>query len=274
MNMAEYNLKITRFIVLLSITFILLISCEGEKVESQKIKSSITIDGIADDWSEYRQFYNEDWKTMYSIINDDTSISVLIQFRDNQLARKINTRGFTLWLNSEGDEDKNWGIHYEDRELMDKLLNEIAEAKRFPNNENREPAMNKSIEFKGTFSLIGENKNILSDNGQNGIYAGAFCDQGSYCFEYKILFNSDLFKIAPDSDLKFGIELAAVSEEFKEIMQRKMLDRKKGGMREGGVMRGGGRRGREMGGAPGGGKDNMMNDMETQEFWFSLELAK
>ena len=283
--MGMYVLKLTRFIILLTTTFILFNSCGGDKIESQWMKTPITINGIAADWSEYRQFYIEDWKTMYSIVNDDTSISLMIQFRDDQLARKINTRGFTLWLNSDGDEEKSFGIHYEDRKLMDKRINEMADGKSMPNRENKNSDMNNSVEFTGTFSLVDKDKSLLSENGQNGIYAEALYDQGSYCFEYKIMFdainfNSDLFKITLVSDLKFGIELAAVSEEFKEIMQQKMSGRMKDGMRpggggmRGGGVRGGGKRGSGMGGPPGGGRENMMQDVDAQEIWFSVELAK
>jgi len=282
--MGMYILKMTRFIVLLAITFVLLTSCGGDKIESQRMKAPITIDGIADEWNEYCQFYYEEWKTMYSIVNDDTSISIIIQFRDNQLARKINTRGFTIWLNSDGDEENNWGIHYEDRELMDKMLNDMADGKEMPNRENRSSEVNNAVEFSGTFSLVDKDKNLLSENRQNGIYAEALYDQGSYCFEYKIMFdavnfNSDFFKITLDSDLKLGIELAAVSEEFKEIMQQKMSDRMKDGMRpgggetRGGGMRGGGKRGGGMGGPPGGGRENMMKDVDAQEVWLTVILA-
>ena len=101
----------------------IVISCGDEEIQSEWMKAPIIVDGISADWADYPQIYNEDWKTIYSIINDDTSLSVLIQFRDYRLARKINTRGLTLWLNSEGEKEKNLGIHYEDRKLMDKILN-------------------------------------------------------------------------------------------------------------------------------------------------------
>ena len=67
-----------------------------------------------------------------------------------------------------------------------------------------------------------------------------------------------------------GFEIAAVSEEFKEIMKEKMEDRMKGGIRSGGGMSGGGMPGGMLGG---GSRDNMMKDMDAQEIWVSIELA-
>jgi len=280
-----------RFKHFLSLLIILLFvnACGGEKIESQRLKSSITIDGKSIDWTDYSQLYNEDWKTVYAIVNDDTSVSIMLQFRKNQLARKINNRGFTVWLNSEGDEEKSFGIHYEDKALMENILNNMAEGKGRPNPDNKNSEFNKTVEFKGTFALIDEEKNVLSDNGQNGIYAKALYDQGNYCFEYKVTFdaneiNPELFNLSLESELEVGVEIAAVSEEFKEIMEEKMSERMKSGTRPSGGMsdgiRGGGRRG---GGRRGGGMDgprssgsnnNMMKNMDAQELWFSVELAK
>lgn len=278
--------KLTQVFSLLIILFIIN-ACGGQKVESQRLQSSIKIDGKSNDWVDYQQLYNEDWKTVYAIVNDDTSVSIMLQFREDGLARKINTRGFTIWLNSEGDDEKVFGIHYEDRALMESILNNIAEGKGRPNQDDKNSEFNKAVEFSGTFALIGEEQNILSDNGQNGIYAEALYDQGNYCFEYKITKKSnkidpELFSLSVNSGLNVGIEISAVSEEFKEIMKKKMEERmqagksgsgRSAGMRGGG-MRGGGRRGGGMDGSRSGGRENMMKDMDAQELWFSVELAK
>jgi len=282
--------KYFNFTQVFSVLLILLIinARGGEKVESQRLKSSITIDGKSIDWTDYRQFYNEDWKTVYAIANDDNSLSIMIQFREDQLARKINTRGFTIWLNSEGNEEKSFGIHYEDRALMESILNNLAEGKGRLNSDDKNSEFNKTVELRGTFALIDEEKNVISDNGQNGIYAKALYDQGIYCFEYKVTFdaneiNPELFNLSLESELEVGAEIAAVSEEFKEIMQEKMSERMKSGIRPGGGMsggmrgggrRGGGRRGGGMDGSRSGGRENMAKDMDAQEIWFSVELSK
>jgi hypothetical protein len=281
--MPMQNFKKIQFTFLSLLTFILITSCGGEKVESQRMNSPIEVDGSSGDWREYRQLYNEDWKTIYAIVNDDTSISFMIQFRDHQLARKINTRGFTIWFNSKGEEEKKWGIHYKDKNLIDKMLNDFADGKSMLNQKNRNSDFTKAVKLSGTFALVDKDQNILSENRQNGIYAEVLYDQGSYCFEYKIKFNTnknnpDVFTIPQESDLKLGIEIAAVCEEFKEILQQKMAEKMKGGMRPGGGMRGGskrggGRSGDGMGGYPVGGRDNMMKDLDIQQIWFSVELA-
>ncbi len=280
------NLMFVQFLLLI---IILVTACSNEKIESQWMTSPITVDGSGEDWSEYRQLFNEDWKIMYSTVNDDTSISLIMQFRDHQLARKINTRGLTLWLNSNGEEKKNVGIHYEDSKLMNKILNDLADGKRITKPDNRNLEMNKAIALTGTFAVVDKDKNIISSTWQNGIYAKAQYNQGNYCFEYKIEFESNIndildFTISPDNAINFGIEIAAVSEEFKEIMQQKMADKMKsgqrpsggmsGGGRSGGGMRGGGMKsGGRMGGSPGGNRDNMMNDLDAQEIWTTVVLA-
>jgi uncharacterized membrane protein YgcG len=281
--------KYIKIYLLVLLSIIIVTACGHEKVESQRINMPIEIDGSSEDWADYRQLFNEDWKTVYAIANDDTSISIMMQFRDDQLARKINTRGFTLWLNTEGDKTKQLGIHYEDRKLMDKMLNDMADGKNMPNREKRKSDFNKTVEFSGTFTLIDKEMNLLSENGQNGIYAEALYNQGSYCFEYKVTLdaneiNPELFNFSLESDLKVGIEIAAVSDEFKEILKEKMGEKMKSGTRpsggmsgggmRGGGKRGGGRGGGGMGGPPSGGRDNNMKDTAAQEIWFSVELAK
>ena len=257
----ENNFRFKLFLSLLIILFIAN-ACGGEKVESQRLKSLITIDGKSIDWTDYNQLYNEDWKIVYAIANDDTSVSIMLQFRENQLARKINNRGFTVWLNSEGNDEKIFGVHYEDQALMESILNNMAEGKGRPNRDDKNSEFNKTVEFKGTFALIDEEKNVLSDNGQNGIYARALYDQGNYCFEYKVTFeaneiNPELFNLSLKSELEVGVEIAAVSEEFKEIMEEKMSEKMKSGTR-----------------SHSGGRENMLKDMDAQELWFSVELSK
>lgn len=267
--------KYFNFTQAFSALLILLIinACGGEKVESQKLKSEITIDGKSNDWVDYQQLYNEDWKTVYAIVNDDTSVSIMLQFREDGLARKINTRGFTIWLNSEGDDEKVFGIHYEDRALMESILNNIAEGKGRPNQDDKNSEFKKAVDLSGSFVLIDEEKYIISDNGQNGIYADAQYDQGNYCFEYKITKDAnsiipERFNLSLESELEVCIEIAAVNEEFKEKMEEKMKSGMSGGMR------GGGRRGGGMGRPPRGGRGNMTQDMDAQEIWISVELAK
>ena len=258
-----------QYLFLFTLSFSLLTSCGGEKIESQKRESKLKIDGNSDDWENYNQFLYDDWKVIYSIINNDSSLSLMFQFRNPQLAMKINMRGLTLWINSEGDNEKLAGIRYENRKLMDQIINDLADG----NGMQPGKLGNSSIDLTGTFSLIDKEGYIISDLDQSGIQAALQKNQGNYCFEYNIIPTAENgLVLSEDTDLKIGIEISAVSDEFKEILEENWEVRMQGGMSGG--MRGGGRRGGGMGGSRGGTRENMTKDMDAQEIWFSVKLAK
>jgi len=281
----SFNRNLNKIVIMIGL-FTLTSACGREKIESQKTTTPIIVNGISDDWKNYNQVLYKDWSAVYSVINDDTSLSLLFQFRDPQLARKINMRGLTLWINSEGDKEKVTGIHYENRKFMDAMLDNMAEGKRMlrekPDENFEGPGRDEHEKFAGTFSLRDNEGYVISNNGKNGIYGGANKKDGNYCFEFTIKPSAENgLIISPDTDLKLGIEIAAVNEEVKEMMEK----RKPGGMdgkieppedgMSGGGMRGGGRSGGGMGGPPPDGKrGNMQNDTDAQEIWFSVTLAK
>lgn len=280
-----YDLKINSIRYLLLIAFIF-ISCGNESIDSQRSVHPIAVNGISDDWKDYYQFLFKDWGVIYSVINDDTSLSLMFQFRDPQLARKINMRGLTLWINSDGDKEKVAGIHYENRKLMDALLDNMAEGKRMfteKPDENFQGAERESPEnLSGTFSLIDGEGYVITSNGKDVISGAADKKDGNYCFEFNIKPSAENgLSLTPDTDLMLGIEISAVSDEVIEMMNKRKSGRMDGKMEPqdggipGGGMRGGGRHGGGMGGyLPGGKKGKAENIMDAQEVWFSVTLAK
>ena len=81
------NIKIY-FMILLSI--ILVTACGGEKIESQRMRSPIEIDGNSDDWSEYRQVFKEDWKIVIKYKDHEEELFAL---PDLDLVKKLSIEG-------------------------------------------------------------------------------------------------------------------------------------------------------------------------------------
>ncbi|OPX35134.1 hypothetical protein B1H10_01960 [candidate division KSB1 bacterium 4484_188] len=92
----------------------LVFGCSGEKLHSQPKMNKIEVDGRDADWSDYKTNYyeKENMRIVLGVVNDDSSINILIRFRDFRLARMFERRGVTLWLNSENKKKKTLGIHY------------------------------------------------------------------------------------------------------------------------------------------------------------------
>lgn len=257
----------------------LILGCSGEKVHSQPKMNKIEIDGHDADWSDYKTKYYEkdDLRIVLGVVNDDSTLDVMIRFRDFRLARLFRHRGMTLWVNGENRKRKTLGIHF---------VNEAAKYMRAPSpGRFGEPGgasapMENMRRFRGTFSLIkDEVSEIISSSGLEGVFAATDVQDGTFCYEYEIPIGVNItapfaLKAKPGDAIKLGIEIPPVSEEERQRMKERLKERGGGGMRgqirggsgrRGGVMRGRGLRG----GAPG----RQMPDLDGEQIWITVLLS-
>ena len=75
----------------------------------------------------------------------------MIRFNDQQLARLMAVRGFTLWVNESDDEKKLLGIHYRDENLREDLVKMLRSRSRQRTEQNE--SSNKIIYPKGHFTI-------------------------------------------------------------------------------------------------------------------------
>ncbi len=275
----------------LVLSLVALIGCGGKTVQSHWKTSEITIDGRSNDWSKYpTEYYDKDnLQFVLGVVNNDSSLDMLIKFNDARLARMFERRGVTLWLNGDGKKDKIYGIQYIDPAagMMDSPAVDMS-------GRGGRPQMNarQSFESHGVFSLETSDTVSIPPDGLNGVEAKAGFLDGIYCYEIKVPLQTDdnsayALQVLPGKKINLGIEIAPVSKEEQDRIKEMISERQKngsgpagghgGGMRGGG-MPGGGMPGGDMpdGGMRGGGfrgGNGMMSGMVGQEIWLNVVLA-
>ncbi len=256
----------------------------GETIESTWKDQPILVDGKGDEWSNYPLQYNEDLNIVYGIVNNDSALYCMIRFNDQQLARMMAVRGFTLWVNESDDEKKLLGIHYRDENLREDLVKMFRSGSQRQQREQKDPSQ-QVIYPKGRFILAYNDS--ISDIDLNNIYgmnASAGLDGGLYCYEFNISIKESpkiahYLDVTTGESIKIGMEIAAVSEEDQEKLKKEMEKNResmgsgRGGGRGGGMRSGGGKAGgRGGGGMRGGGQQ--MPDMDGEEMWVTVKLAQ
>jgi uncharacterized membrane protein YgcG len=264
-------------------TILFINGCGGEKFQSHWKKSDIMVDGQVEDWTNYPVAYYEkdDTRIVLGFANDDTSLNIMIRFRDHRIARLFERRGVILWFDGKNQKDKEFGIQYVDPNARKMGLPTM---EMFGRDFRREPIfMDQASEPNGSFSLISKDTVEIPQDGIEGIRAAVDFQQGLYCYEFSIpIYKNEVYpyaiKISSKQKVKLGVEIAPVSEEEKERIEEMMKERRQsrqGGSGRGGGMPGGGMRGGGMkgGGMRGGGPGRQIPDMDGKEMWMTVLLA-
>ena len=252
----------------------------GEKIESTWKTQFLTIDGNSQDWEGLPLQYQEDMKIVYGIVNDDATVNVVIRFNDERLARMFSMRGFTLWLNDEDSENKLIGIHYRDDSMRDRFMAERGDHNRERNQgEQKYPDPQKP---KGKFTLAKNDSSTTIPLGDiTAFEAAADSKDGIFCYEFSIPLTGtegSVYYLNPSNQktIKVGLEIVGMSEEEKENLKAEMEEQRKSrqGSDMGGRGRGGMKGGMRGSGMRGGGNRPQMPDLDGEEYWISVQLAK
>jgi hypothetical protein len=247
-----------------------LISC-GETIQSTWKNQPLVVDGNAKDWENLPLQYQEKMNLVYGIVNNESTLDIMIRFNDQRLAQIFSMRGFTVWFNGDNQEEKTLGIHYQDKNLSD--LTRSRGFIRRPDR-NRSP---QAFEPKGQFTLA-ENDSLtgILIKETETFHSSAGYEDGLYCYEFSISLaqiegSPNYLKISDENEIKIGLEICGLSDEEKEKIKNQMSERKGSGRRGGGM-----RSGRRDGGRPGdgmrGGARSMPN-IDSKEYWISIMLA-
>ena len=258
--------------------FILTEGC-GEKIESTWKNQELTVDGNGQDWEGLPLQYQEEMKIVYGIVNDDATVDFIIRFNDERLAHMFSMRGFTLWLNEEGEEQKQIGIHYRDDSMRDKYLAEQRDRNREGNQD--EHISSELPKPKGKFTLAkNDSLTIIPLRDIAAFEAAADSKDGIFCYEFSIPLTCAegspyYLNISNQKIIKVGLEIVGMSEEEKENLKAEMEERQKSmqGGDMGGHGRGGMKGGMRGGGKRGGGNRPQMPDMDGEEYWITVQLA-
>ncbi len=98
-------------------------------VESMWVGSSLSIDGLDDDWAGDTLNFEKKFEVDYAFRNDADNLYVLFIFKDPVYQSTIKDTGMTLWINTEGKKKKKYGIHFNIRRVTAEGLISILEKK-------------------------------------------------------------------------------------------------------------------------------------------------
>ncbi len=86
-------------------------------VESMWVESSLSVDGLDDDWVGDALNFEKKFEVDYAFRNDADNLYVLFIFKDPVFQSTVKTTGMTLWINTEGKKKKKYGIHFKPRRV-------------------------------------------------------------------------------------------------------------------------------------------------------------
>ena len=272
-------MKSQPLILLLLVVVILIVGC-GVTINSTWKSQEITIDGNGDDWEGLPLQYQEDMKVVYGIVNDNEAINFIFRFNDADLARLFSMRGFTLWLNDEDFKKKLIGIHYKDDDIRDKFIAELSKRSRGQVQEEQPPFQ--VVKPKGKFTLAKNDSLTVAPIPELPSFeAAADAKDGVFCYEFGIPLTSVdgsryYLNLADQKIFNVGLEIHGMSEEEQDKIKAEMEERQ-GSTQDGnmGSRSGGGKRGGMRGGGKrGGGNRPQMPDMDGEEYWITVQIAK
>lgn len=280
------------FLLSVIVGLTLIFGCDAKELKNQWVDQPIAIDGDCKDWESFELQFFEEENLMMGSLNDAENIYIMFRYTDQQLARKIQRMGVTVWLDREGKKQKNYGIKYNGSiELHSSFGPKVSTSEQNSRNKmDRRERMKNFMDRLGTHSpgpgkiwfIEGKEKTELPENQTSGASAGSANHNGIYCYEFRIPIP---IGIKENNKINLCMELGGISsEELSEMRKQRGGSegmRGMGGGRPPGSM-GEGRsgsmgRGRGMG-RPGsrgpGGPGSMEKALEKKDIWMKILIAK
>ncbi len=101
-----------KFLLAAIVVFAFMISgCNDNKIQSTWRTNNIKIDGNEADWGK-SLIYVKDSNLLFGVQNDDKYLYLCMVTNNQELQSKILHLGLTVWFDSTGGDDKNFGIKY------------------------------------------------------------------------------------------------------------------------------------------------------------------
>lgn len=268
-----HRIKIIAYVFLA--TFVISGCATVQLINSKLPEQNIEIDGLDNEWSGSYTFI-EDEKVVIGAKNDDEYLYLVLKTMDRQIKQKVLSNGLTIWIDTEADEKKNFGIHYPIG-MMDWNKSQLYDPADWGTPEEREKILKEKskimLKEMRIISPYGRSEFDLLMKNPFGVEIAFKDTTGIFIYEMKIPMVSPeesmySYALPPPAQIKIGIETGEIDKE------KMMSQRSGGGMPSGGM--GGGKGGGMMGKGGGMGRGNqspMKNMLEPVKFWISLSLA-
>ncbi len=247
----------------------------------------LTIDGLNTDWGNLPRTYFKDEGVSLGLANSADNLYIMIQFRDLKILRAASKRGFTVWLDKTGKENRDFGLRYICNPPIDStLMNSRMDSYNDPHSRmDAKQASNRRVIEQIIVLNNPEKPGVsISPDGSEGVSAKLDNTNGVYVYEFGIpLQASDSVPYAIDTELgeaiSIGFEYGGMDREKMEQMRQQSQGGGEGMMPGGGGRSGGGRSGGGMkggggrGGASGNPKAGMKSVDEGEKIWIKTTLA-
>ena len=281
----------------------IVIGCDSEPIMSTWTNDPPTIDGLGNDWETAGFTFIDEIRGAVAVANNDSSVYLLIRYRDQDLARKASVGGFTLWWGLDGEKRQDIGIRFPGRDSIGDIIEHMGSMKDRQNGQNDEYPPRESMEHGSpprfaqhdNGNIHGEMEVVFGDLDSPIPILERYADagyqyyKGSYIYEFAIPFSAirtltDETGNRDITEVSFNVTLGGISDEDRDRLKNAMPDDRRGGPPEGMGDRGdgmggpGGGPGSGPGGGPGGGpmgrRQSPDESFSAEEIWFKVQLGE
>jgi len=254
---------------------------EEKAVESIWVGSSLSIDGLDDDWAGDTLNFEKKFEVDYAFRNDADNLYVLFVFKDPVYQSTIKDTGMTLWINTEGKKKKKYGIHFNARRVTAEGVISILEKQKGPLPEaEKNNIRSKPFYFFYQGDVKDKKGEILTPTALGGELAvplfRAQAKQKMMVYELVMSLRileklSAKDKMEPGKTVKVGFEWGGLTERMKAQRMARLeqgtvreAERRAKDVREGESQRTGGS----------SGDASLSKGPKKYSFWVDVELAK
>ena len=254
---------------------------EEKAVESIWVGSSLSIDGLDDDWDGDTLNFEKKFEVDYAFRNDADNLYVLFVFKDPVYQSTIKDTGMTLWINTEGKKKKKYGIHFNTRRVTAESVISILEKQKGPLPEaEKNNIRSKPFYFFYQGDVKDKKGEILTPTALGGeLAAPLFRAQAKQkMMVYELVMSLRILeklsakdKMEPGKTVKVGFEWGGLTERMKAQRMARLeqgtvreAERRAKDVREGESQRTGGS----------SGDASLSKGPKKYSFWVDVELAK
>ena len=276
--LSSTNIIYSGFLLLVLPGLFLTAGCKTPEIDCSWADTDIAVDGRRTDWGEKPFTHFKDEDVVIGLSNDSSRLYLYFAFRNQQWARLIKRGGLTLWFDTRGKKNRDWGIKYSGGpEIEDSLDPRHAQPDDRRNHltDEQKEQLKKDMEKHNRQMTVIDNKNEqeyrIEADGSSGPAAAFAVTNGIYTYEFEIPLTSKsgepfMFCAASGEKITIGCQWSGL--EGGDILERRDGP---GADRGGGIPEGS--MGRPPGRGMGGQKIPGRSRPEKQEIWMKTALV-
>ena len=248
-------------------------------VESTWAAAPVNIDGSIDEWQGDALTLFKKTKVDYAFRNDSENLYVLFIFKDpRNFMSTINETGMTIWLNTEGENKKNYGIRFQIKTVTADNYIAILERMGVPVPEEKKTEIRKKPTYRVFHNEVIDKEGLASliDASTKGPVWN-FGGKKELIYEFRIPLRRGEGQpvgigTEPGKSIKVGFEWGGLTDEMKQQRLASQIERGTAARGDTGT----GDFGRGERGASGGSSLDSLSRIRAKKysFWTDVKLAQ